>query len=112
VTLPEFVAGDTYPFVVDLTVGGKPFPIDPATGLVDACWVQMDGSTAITAVAAQASGAPGAAWATGRVAIAFPAEESEKLGEHRQAILEIQANTLAGKQSWRSVYDIVPGVIP
>ena len=109
---PVFVAGDTYPFVVDLTVGGKPFPVEPSGGVVEAVWVRPDGQTAITAVAAQSSTAIGAAWAAGKVAIVFPGVESDKLAAYRQAILEVQVTVAAGKQTWRETYAIVRGVIP
>lgn len=108
---PVFVAGDTYPFVVELTIGGKPFVVAPSD-VVEARWVRPDGQTAITAVAAQSSTAIGAAWAAGKVAIAFPGAESDKLTAYRQAILEVQVTAAAGKQTWRETYAIVPGAIP
>jgi len=109
-TIPVLVTGDDFHALVDLTENDLAYVVDGAAS-VKACIVSLDHRSAFCTAVAQSSGAIGANWPAGRVAVVLNAAATAAIVKYGLAQIEIQVEQGGGKYTWFAGVRIVKGQI-
>lgn len=86
----EFILGDSRPYVVNLSINGATFPIDPQTSTVKAALVSGDKKKLLAGPITLSSTALGADWAISKLIVKFPKTTTADVKVTGEHLLEIQ----------------------
>jgi hypothetical protein len=115
----EFILGDSRPYVVNLSINGAPFPIDPLTSSIKAAIVTSDKKKLLAGPITLASTSLGADWSISKLIVKFPRAATSDVKVTGEHLLEVQVtldNTDAQLEdddwTWFIPVELVKGNIP
>ena len=86
----EFILGDSRPYVVNLSINGATFPIDPLAATVKAALVKSDKTKLLAGPVTLSSTTPGADWSVSKLVVKFPRAATADVKEKGDHLLEVQ----------------------